>query len=127
GGMGSVWMADQTEPVKRRVAVKLIRAERGTSQTILSRFEAERQAIALMDHPHIAKLLDAGAIGESEALARTSNSGLVLASASDSRPPYGHPFFVTELVKGIPLNEYRRRDATERRVGAIDKRREFGV
>ena len=60
GGMGSVWMADQTEPVKRRVAVKLIRVERGQSRTILSRFEAERQAIAVMDHPHIAKLLDAG-------------------------------------------------------------------
>ena len=63
GGMGSVWMADQTEPVKRRVAVKLIRTEREGSQTILSRFEAERQAIALMDHPHIAKLLDAGTTG----------------------------------------------------------------
>src|SRR5262249_6246551 len=60
GGMGTVWMADQTEPVKRRVAVKLIRVERGQSRTILSRFEAERQAIALMDHPHIARLLDAG-------------------------------------------------------------------
>src|SRR5436190_4626705 len=59
GGMGTVWMADQTEPVKRRVAVKLIRAERGQSKTILSRLEAERQAIALMDHPHIARLLDA--------------------------------------------------------------------
>src|SRR5437762_13806322 len=57
GGMGSVWMADQLEPVKRRVAVKLIQAERDTSRTILSRFEAERQAIALMDHPNIAKLL----------------------------------------------------------------------
>jgi serine/threonine protein kinase/tetratricopeptide (TPR) repeat protein len=82
GGMGSVWMADQTEPVKRRVAVKLIRIERGNSRTILSRFEAERQAIALMDHPHIAKLLDAGTTAE------------------------GSPFFVMELVKGIPLNEY---------------------
>src|SRR5262245_53433762 len=60
GGMGAVWMADQLEPVKRRVAVKLIRAERDGSETILSRFEAERQAIALMDHPNIAKLLDAG-------------------------------------------------------------------
>src|SRR5262245_56014013 len=76
GGMGSVWMADQTEPVKRRVAIKLIRAEREGSQTMLSRFEAERQAIALMDHPHIAKLLDAG--------------------ATDRRP-----YFVMELVKGI--------------------------
>jgi serine/threonine protein kinase len=82
GGMGSVWMADQTEPVKRRVAVKLIRVERGNSKTILSRFEAERQAIALMDHPNIAKLLDAG----------TTDAG--------------QPFFVMELVKGIPLTEY---------------------
>ncbi len=82
GGMGTVWMADQTEPVKRKVAVKLIRVERGQSKTILARFEAERQAIALMDHPHIAKLLDAGT---------TEN---------------GSPFFVMELVKGVPLNEY---------------------
>lgn len=82
GGMGSVWMADRTEPVKRRVAVKLIRAERGQSKTILARFEAERQAIALMDHPHIARLLDAG----------TTDAG--------------SPFFVMELVKGVPLNEF---------------------
>jgi serine/threonine protein kinase len=82
GGMGSVWMADQTEPVKRRVAVKLIRVERSNSKMILSRFEAERQAIALMDHPHIAKLFDAG----------TTHSG--------------QPYFVMELVKGIPLTDY---------------------
>ena len=82
GGMGSVWMADQLEPVKRRVAVKLVRTERGSSKTILARFEAERQAIALMDHPHIAKLLDAG----------TTEAG--------------SPFFAMELVKGIPLTQY---------------------
>ncbi len=82
GGMGSVWMADQVEPVRRRVAVKLIRAHQGNSRTILARFEAERQAIALMDHPNIAKLLDAGTTAE------------------------GVPFFVMELVKGAPLNEY---------------------
>ena len=82
GGMGSVWMAEQTEPVKRKVAVKLIRAERGGSSTILARFEAERQAIALMDHPNIAKLLDAGTTAD------------------------GMPFFVMELVKGIPLNQF---------------------
>ncbi len=82
GGMGSVWMADQKEPVKRRVAVKLIRVDRANSKTILSRFEAERQAIALMDHPNIAKLLDAG----------TTDAG--------------QPFFVMELVKGIPLTDY---------------------
>jgi tetratricopeptide (TPR) repeat protein len=82
GGMGSVWMAEQTEPVKRRVAVKLIRAERGGSGAILARFEAERQAIALMDHPNVARLLDAG----------TTESG--------------RPFFVMELVKGVPLSQF---------------------
>jgi serine/threonine protein kinase/tetratricopeptide (TPR) repeat protein len=82
GGMGSVWMADQTEPVKRRVAVKLIRTEKTNSKTILARFEAERQAIALMDHPNVAKLLDAGTTAQ------------------------GQPFFVMELVKGIQLTEY---------------------
>ena len=82
GGMGTVWMADQTEPVKRRVAVKLVRADRGQSRTILARFEAERQAIALMDHPHIAKLLDAG----------TTDAG--------------EPFFVMDLVKGVPLTDF---------------------
>lgn len=82
GGMGSVWMVDQIEPVKRRVALKLIRVDRGNSKMILSRFEAERQAIALMDHPNVARLLDAG--------------------STDS----GQPFFVMELVKGVPLTEY---------------------
>jgi tetratricopeptide (TPR) repeat protein len=82
GGMGAVWLAEQTEPVRRRVAVKLIRAERGESKAILARFEAERQAIALMDHPHIARLLDAG----------TTDAGA--------------PFFVMELVKGVPITEF---------------------
>ncbi len=82
GGMGTVWMAEQTEPVKRRVAVKLIRVDRSSSKAVLARFEAERQAIALMDHPNIAKLLDAGT---------TEN---------------GSPYFVMELVKGVPLDEF---------------------
>lgn len=80
--MGTVWMAEQTEPVKRKVAIKLIRAERGQSKAILSRFEAERQAIAMMDHPHIAKLLDAGTTDD------------------------GSPFFAMELVSGTPLHEF---------------------
>src|SRR5262249_55962646 len=88
GGMGTVWMADQTEPVKRRVAVKLIRVERGQSKTILSRFEAERQAIALMDHPHIARLLDAGEAPSANARGAPT------------------PFFVMELVKGVPLTDF---------------------
>ena len=80
--MGTVWLADQTEPVKRRVALKLIRVERGHSRTVLARFESERQALALMDHPNIAKVLDAGTTAD------------------------GSPFFVMELVKGIPLTDY---------------------
>ena len=80
GGMGTVWMAQQTEPVRRPVAVKLIKAGMDSRQ-VLARFEAERQALALMDHPNIARVLDAGATER------------------------GRPYFVMELVKGIPLNE----------------------
>ncbi len=80
GGMGSVWRAKQTEPVKRFVAVKLIKAGMD-SKTVLARFDAERQALALMDHPNIAKVLDGG--------------------LHDSRP-----YFVMELVKGVPITDY---------------------
>src|SRR5262245_12429499 len=59
GGMGTVWMAQQTEPVRRLVAVKLIKAGMDSAQ-VIARFEAERQALALMDHPNIARVLDAG-------------------------------------------------------------------
>ena len=62
GGMGAVWMAEQTEPIRRMVAIKIIKAGMDSSQ-ILARFEAERQALALMDHPNIAKILDAGVTG----------------------------------------------------------------
>ncbi len=81
GGMGAVWMAEQSEPVKRMVALKVIKAGMDSAQ-IISRFEAERQALALMDHPNIAKVLDAGA-------AQT-----------------GRPYFVMELVKGISITKY---------------------
>lgn len=59
GGMGAVWLAEQHEPVKRRVAVKLIKPEH-VSKRVVARFEAEKQALAIMDHPNIAKVLDAG-------------------------------------------------------------------
>jgi hypothetical protein len=81
GGMGSVWMAQQTEPVRRLVAVKLIKTGL-SSRAVLARFDAERQALALMDHPNIARVLDAGAA------------------------PDGRPFFVMELVKGVPITRY---------------------
>ena len=81
GGMGSVYMAQQTEPVKRAVAVKVIKAGMD-SKAVLARFEAERQALAMMDHPNIAKVLDAG----------TTESG--------------RPYFVMELVKGVPITQF---------------------
>ena len=81
GGMGVVYMADQQAPVRRRVALKIIKAGMDTRQ-VIARFEAERQALALMDHPNIARVLDAG--------------------ATDS----GRPYFVMELVRGIPITEY---------------------
>src|SRR5207248_5261903 len=63
GGMGTVWVAEQTQPMRRKVALKLIKAGMD-SKAVLARFEAERQALAVMDHPHIAKVLDGGTTGE---------------------------------------------------------------
>jgi tetratricopeptide (TPR) repeat protein len=81
GGFGAVYMADQKEPVHRRVALKIIKLGMDTKQ-VIARFEAERQALAMMDHPNIAKVLDAGATET------------------------GRPYFVMELVKGVPITEY---------------------
>jgi len=81
GGMGTVWSAQQLDPVKRLVAVKLIKPGMDSRQ-VLARFEAERQALAIMDHPNIARVYDGGAT------------------------PEGHPYFVMELVKGVPITKY---------------------
>ncbi|MFW9894115.1 MAG: serine/threonine-protein kinase, partial [Candidatus Thorarchaeota archaeon] len=81
GGFGAVWAAEQREPVRRRVALKIIKLGMDTEQ-VIARFEAERQALALMDHPGIAKVLDAGATET------------------------GRPYFVMELVRGIPITDY---------------------
>ncbi len=81
GGMGTVFMAEQTEPVRRMVALKVIKPGMVSGQ-VIARFEAERQALAMMDHPNIARVLDAG----------TTDSGL--------------PYFVMELVKGVPITKY---------------------
>src|SRR6185503_4762187 len=81
GGFGAVYVAEQKEPVKRRVALKLIKLGMDTRQ-VVARFEAERQALAIMDHPHIAKVLDGGATAS------------------------GRPYFVMELVKGVPITEF---------------------
>src|SRR5580693_3834778 len=81
GGCGVVYMAEQEEPVRRRVALKVIKLGMDT-KSVIARFEAERQALALMDHPNIAKVLDAGATET------------------------GRPYFVMELVRGIKITDY---------------------
>jgi serine/threonine protein kinase len=81
GGMGAVWVADQRQPVRRRVALKVIKPGMDSAQ-VVRRFEAERQALALMDHTHIARVLDAGTTAE------------------------GRPYFVMELVHGVPITKY---------------------
>ncbi|MGH7137791.1 MAG: serine/threonine-protein kinase, partial [Pirellulales bacterium] len=81
GGFGLVFVAEQTQPVKRKVALKVIKPGMDSRQ-VIARFEAERQALAVMDHPNIARVLDAGA----------TDSGL--------------PYFVMELVRGIPITDY---------------------
>jgi serine/threonine protein kinase/tetratricopeptide (TPR) repeat protein len=97
GGMGTVWMAEQTEPVQRRVAVKVIK-EGMDSRQVLARFEAERQALALMEHPNIARVLDAG------------------------RTPSSRPYFVMELVKGQPITKY----CDDKRLGVRERLDLFG-
>ena len=81
GGMGEVYLANQTEPIRRQVAVKVIKRGMDTSH-VIARFEAERQALAIMDHPNIARVLDAGI-------------------TRDQRP-----FFAMELVQGVPITEF---------------------
>ena len=81
GGMGTVWLAEQRHPVARQVALKVVKLGMDTRQ-VIARFEAERQALAIMDHPNIARVIDAG--------------------ATDT----GRPYFVMELVRGVPITEY---------------------
>src|ERR1700751_5218882 len=81
GGMGEVWLAEQREPIRRRVAVKLIKAGMDTRE-VIARFETERQTLALMDHPAISKVLDAGST------------------------PQGAPYFVMEYVAGVRITAY---------------------
>ena len=81
GGMGEVWLAEQRQPVRRRVAIKLIKVGMDTKE-VVARFQSERQALALMDHPAIAKVFDAGSTAE------------------------GRPYFVMEYVPGLPITDY---------------------
>src|SRR5438552_11072583 len=93
GGMGEVWLAEQTRPVHRQVALKIIKAGMDSAQ-VVARFEAERQALALMSHPAIAQVFDAGAT------------------------PQGRPFFAMEYVRGEPITTYcgRHRLTTRQRI-----------
>ena len=81
GGFGAVWVAEQEQPVRRRVALKIIKMGMDTKE-VIARFEQERQALAMMDHPNIARVFDAGAT------------------------QYGRPFFVMELVRGVKITDY---------------------
>jgi serine/threonine protein kinase/Tol biopolymer transport system component len=92
GGFGVVYMAEQEAPIRRRVALKVVKPGMDTKQ-VIARFEAERQALAILDHPNIAKVFEAGTT------------------------PTGRPYFVMELVRGIPITEYcdeQRLDTKER-------------
>jgi serine/threonine-protein kinase len=82
GGFGVVFLAEQTQPVRRKVALKILKPGMDTRQ-VVARFEAERQALALMDHPNIAQVYDGGATAT------------------------GRPYFIIELVKGVPITEFR--------------------
>src|SRR5262245_37881281 len=94
GGMGTVWMAQQTEPVKRLVAVKLIKAGMDSRQ-VIARFEAERQALALMDHPNIARVLDGGTVGGDRSGSRQTSEAASLGTLRNSAT--GRPYFVMDL------------------------------
>ena len=96
GGCGVVFMAEQEEPVRRRVALKIIKLGMDTRE-VIARFEAERQALALMDHPNITHVLDAGSTGQ------------------------GRPFFVMELVRGNPIT----RHCDEHQLGTVERLRLF--
>jgi serine/threonine protein kinase/tetratricopeptide (TPR) repeat protein len=109
GGMGVVFMAEQERPVRRKVALKIIRPGMDTRQ-VIARFEAERQVLAMMDHPNIAKVLDAGTTDEGArdwGLATGfSNTSAPAPSPQPPTPRRGRPYFVMELVQGVPITEY---------------------
>src|SRR5439155_24333562 len=121
-----VYMAEQEEPVRRRVALKVIKLGMDT-KSVIARFEAERQALALMDHPNIAKVFDAGATGSPHNVAQASlpasppasspgvSPGVGLGGETTSKPaggdacatlPAGRPYFVMELVRGVRITDY---------------------
>src|SRR5262249_54270239 len=96
GGFGVVFMAEQAQPVRRKVALKILKPGMDTRQ-VIARFEAERQALAMMDHPNIAKVFDGGVTDSPLATSEGERSGV---------RGWGRPYFVMELVKGVPITEY---------------------
>jgi serine/threonine protein kinase/tetratricopeptide (TPR) repeat protein len=165
GGMGVVYMAEQTTPLRRKVALKIIKPGMDTRQ-VVARFECERQALALMDHPNIAKVFDAGATGQQSEIRNSKSEGNPQSQTqnpklehrtpehkgpSGARPDFGsspdldfrasnfdsarsdfgfgisnfdggRPYFVMELVRGIPITDY-----CDRNCLAIDDRLELFV
>jgi eukaryotic-like serine/threonine-protein kinase len=111
GGMGLVYMAEQQRPLRRLVALKIIKPGMDSRQ-VIARFEAEKQALAMMDHPNIAKVFDAGTTGEKDEGERMKDEIQTLASSGSSFIPHhssfpsSRPYFVMELVRGIPINEF---------------------
>ena len=104
GGFGVVYLAEQLQPVQRQVAIKIIKPGMDSRQ-VISRFETERQALALMDHPNIAKVFDAGAIPEVR-----NQEPAVGSQTPELTPGSGRPFFVMELVNGLPITKYADRE-----------------
>jgi WD40 repeat protein/serine/threonine protein kinase len=111
GGFGVVFMAEQQQPVRRKVALKVLKPGMDTRQ-VVARFEAERQALALMDHPNIAKILDAGTTDEKDEAGRMKDEQAVDKGSDSSFIPHpssfrvGRPYFVMELVRGVPITQF---------------------
>jgi eukaryotic-like serine/threonine-protein kinase len=111
GGFGLVFVAEQSEPVRRKVALKVLKPGMD-SRSVVARFEAERQALALMDHPNIARVLDGGTTGEAprgEGRGTREEGARVASLAprpSSLAPTSGRPYFVMELVRGVPITDY---------------------
>jgi tetratricopeptide (TPR) repeat protein len=107
GGMGVVFMAEQEEPVRRKVALKIIKPGMD-SAGIIARFEAERQALALMDHPNIARVFDAGTVRSRQSAVGSQEVLPTSQSTANCQLPTGEgrPYFAMELVKGAPVTEY---------------------
>src|SRR5262249_14826941 len=110
GGFGVVFMAEQQQPVRRKVALKVLKPGMDTRQ-VIARFEAERQALALMDHPNIAKVLEAGTTSgvrnqEPGVSKQQRDRGRPTPDSCLLTPETGRPYFVMELVKGLPIIDY---------------------